>query len=507
MFFPDEFNNIPNENEEAPKENIPDEPRQTYETEESSTRMWSEPKYEASSSGFGDAYSPSVNLHQDAKEKPKKTKKGHGFLKAVCLVLACVLLSSGSCYIIVSTMLDNQEPSEVVTKNEVVLNTTASDGGSAIPVVDSSIAAQIYQQAINYQVVGINTSVSYTNIFGGTTTSPVSGTGFVISTDGYILTNYHVISYAAVYGYEMTVMFQDGTELPAEIVGYLEDNDIAVIKIDPTGLNLTPVTLGNSDSLTVGETVYAVGNPLGELTYTMTEGIVSATDRVITTSDSTTNSSSSMNMFQISAAVNAGNSGGPVYNSNGEVIGIVTAKYSDSGVEGLGFAIPINDAVSIATQLIEKGYVATASLGVSVSSTSVVYSSFAIEYYGLPNGVVIMSVNPGSAAETAGILKGDIITALNGTTITSLEELKYALRQCQPGDTGTITVYRFNSATDKGGSFDLTITFDETAQAAPSSSVSDSAEEEPSTDSETNQGGNSGSFGSWFGSNPFYGSN
>lgn len=504
MFLPDEDKNIPNENENTPKENVQDEPRQTYETEETPTPMWSEPRYEASDKEYNDVYSPSVNCHQDTKEKPKKEKKSHGFIKAVCIVLACVLLSTGSCYLVVSAMLDGQEPGENITKNEVVFNAVTSDpeNSGAVAVVDSSAAVKIYQQAINYQVVGVNTSVNTTNIWGQETSYPVSGTGFVISTDGYILTNYHVISYAATYGYDMTVVFQDGTELSAEIVGYLEDNDVAVIKIDPTGLNLNPVTLGNSDNMTVGETVYAIGNPLGELTYTMTEGIVSATDRVITTSDSTTGTSSSMNMFQISAAVNAGNSGGPVYNSKGEVIGIVTAKYSDSGVEGLGFAIPINDATNIATQIIEKGYVPTASLGVSVSTTSGFYSSFAIEYYGLPSGAVVLSVNSGSAAEKAGILKGDIITGLNGTEITSYDELRYALRQCQPGDTGTITVYRFNSNTDTGGYVDLTITFDETAQSTSPTEETADQETQESTD---NEASGPKSFGSWFGSSPYVG--
>ena len=205
---------------------------------------------------------------------------------------------------------------------------------------------QIYYDLACQQVVGVNTSFT-TNAFGMSTPRAVSGSGFIISEDGYILTNYHVISYAVVYNGKLTVLTKDGTTYDAKVIGYLESNDIAVIKIDAKGLK--PVALGDSDKMLVGEAVYAVGNPLGELEYSMTDGIVSAQDRMITTRDDITNATTSINMFQITAAVNAGNSGGPVYNSRGEVIGIVTAKYADEGIEGLGFAIPINDAVSVAT--------------------------------------------------------------------------------------------------------------------------------------------------------------
>ncbi len=483
MFFPDDFRNTPENNEEgsAPQENnVNEEPRQTYEPETTS-EMWSEPKYEAPNTDYNDIYSPSANLHSEPKEKEKKPKKNRGLLKALCLVLVCALVSSGCCYGIVSYMLENRDTSPVINRNEVVIGSSEPgvSSDSVVPVVSSEVPSQIYAKATDFQVVGIQTNVT-TNIFGQTTSSAVSGTGFVISDEGYILTNYHVISYSAQYGYEMTVMFADGTSLPAEIVGYLEDNDVAVIKIDPTGLDLNPVSLGNSDNLIVGEVVYAIGNPLGELTYTMTEGIVSATDRVITTTDSATNTSTSINMFQISAAVNSGNSGGPVYDSNGQVIGVVTAKYSDSGVEGLGFAIPINDAISIASQIIEKGYVSSATLGITCSPTSSVYSDFAVQYYGLPSGVVVLSINEGSAAEKSGLAVGDIITALNGTEVSSTDELKYLLRQYEPGDTGTLTVYRFNSDNGSGSSLDLSITYDDSSDLETEQQSVDSSDGQPS---------------------------
>lgn len=184
-----------------------------------------------------------------------------------------------------------------------------------------------------------------------TSSAAVSGSGFIASSDGYIITNYHVIQNAYEGNFDINVMTHDGTKYIATVVGTEQDNDIAVLKIDAEGLN--PVTFGDSDELAVGDTVYAVGNPLGELEFSMSTGHVSAKDRAITTEESAT----PINVFQIDAAVNSGNSGGPVYNDQGQVVGVVNAKYSATGVEGIGFAIPANDAVSIANDLITKGYV------------------------------------------------------------------------------------------------------------------------------------------------------
>ena len=206
-------------------------------------------------------------------------------------------------------------------------------------------------------MVGISTTVTGYNMFGQLTSNAVTGTGFILSEDGYILTNNHVVEDAVSTGSTVTVKLHDGSEYPAAIVGTEGNtNDIAVLKIDAEGLS--PVTLGDSDKMQVGENIYVVGNPLGELTYTMTAGIISALDREIAADRNTT-----LNMFQLDAAVNSGNSGGPVFNDRGQVIGVVTAKYNSSGVEGLGFAIPINDAVSIAEDLINQAY-----LGITVTT-------------------------------------------------------------------------------------------------------------------------------------------
>ena len=389
-------------------------------------------------------------------EKPAKApkeKKPHGkWVKALCLCLVCALLgglcgagimagSMNSRIVAVEQMLEEQ------TKETLSIGSQTSS--TPAPVSTTTAAkpiAAIYDQACN-EVVGITTEVTYTNFFGQTSSSAVSGSGFIVSPDGYILTNYHVIEYAYKGNYAITVMLHDGTRYDASIVGVEDCNDIAVLKIDASGLD--PVTFGDSDKLSVGDDVYAVGNPLGELEFSMTTGHVSALDRLITTDES----SEAINMFQIDAAVNSGNSGGPVYNANGEVVGIVTAKYSDTGVEGLGFAIPINDAAKIANDLITKGYVTgKAYMGVSIDER---YNSMYSQYYNMPIGAFVKSVESGSCAESAGIQAGDIITRLGDVEITGYTDLKQAIKQYSAGDSAELELYR------AGESRTLTVTFDE----------------------------------------------
>ena len=389
-------------------------------------------------------------------EKPAKApkeKKPHGkWVKALCLCLVCALLG-GVCGAGIMAGSMNSRIAAVEQRLEEQAKETLSIGSQTsstpAPVSTTTAAkpiAAIYDQACN-EVVGITTEVTYTNFFGQTSSSAVSGSGFIVSPDGYILTNYHVIEYAYKGNYAITVMLHDGTRYEASIVGVEDCNDIAVLKIDASGLD--PVTFGDSDKLSVGDDVYAVGNPLGELEFSMTTGHVSALDRLITTDES----SEAINMFQIDAAVNSGNSGGPVYNANGEVVGIVTAKYSDTGVEGLGFAIPINDAVKIANDLITKGYVTgKAYMGVTIDER---YNSMYSQYYNMPIGAFVKSVESGSCAENAGIQAGDIITRLGDVEITGYSDLKQAIKQYSAGDSAELELYR------AGESRTLTVIFDE----------------------------------------------
>ncbi len=407
-------------------------------------------------------------------EQPVKKKRHVSAAGIIALCLVCVLLGTavGLGFGPVNLFGTNDASSSQSALSGDSSQGTASSSSSSSPtltatsVTGSAMAASdLYTMACS-QVVGITTEVTYTNAFGMTSSGAVSGSGFILTSDGYILTNYHVIEYAVQGNYTISVMLYDGTTYTATVVGYeSDDNDIAVLKIDATGLN--PVTLGNSDDSRVGDTVYAVGNPLGELAYTMTRGMISALDRDITSQDETTGETTTVNMFQFDAAVNSGNSGGPVYNEFGEVIGIVTAKYSSTGVEGLGFGIPINDAVDIANDLIQNGYVSgKAYMGISVQTVS----SAVAQYYNMVEGAYVYAVESGSCAETAGLQMGDIITAMDSTEIKSSSDLVSAKKEHQAGDTVTLTVYR------SGQYVDLSLTFDEnTNSSAQQSSTSGSA--------------------------------
>ena len=264
--------------------------------------------------------------------------------------------------------------------------------------------------------------------------SASSGSGFILTTDGYIVTNYHVVKGAQT----IQVTLYSGEEYDAQYVGGDEDYDIAVIKIDAT--DLQAVTLGDSSALNVGDRVLAIGNPLGELTFSMSGGMVSSVNRTINV-DGTP-----FNMIQTDTSINPGNSGGPLLNSYGEVVGIVSAKYSSTGssgesAEGLGFAIPINDVSSMIQDIMTNGYVTDrAYLGATVGTLT---DSMAQQYrYDISEGAFIYSVEEGGPADQAGLQLGDVITAIDGTEITSLEDLTAAKKGYSTGDTSTLTVYR-----------------------------------------------------------------
>ena len=402
-------------------------------------------------------YTPPEKTPKEDRRRERSSGSGGRIAGVICAVLAAALLGGFCGAAFTGSRLNSRiEALEAsLTELEAVAQQAAlesvkseEDAGQPLEKAASAVAvspADIYEQATQ-QVVGIRTEITMTNFFGMTSSGAVSGSGFIISDDGYILTNYHVVEDAYERKLDVQVMTYDGTAYQATIVGVEAANDVAVLKIDAEGLSAA--TLGNSDVIRVGDIVYAVGNPLGELELSMSTGHVSAKDRVITTKES-----ESINMFQIDAAVNEGNSGGPVFDSGGNVIGIVTAKYSDTGVEGLGFAIPINDVKSIADDLINKGYVTgKAFMGVSVETR---YNAMYSQYYGMPLGAYIEAVTAGSAAETAGLQKGDIITAMGEYAIEDYSDLKTALRHFSAFDTTELTVYR------AGEELHLSITFDE----------------------------------------------
>lgn len=396
---------------------------------------------------------PQYYVPSEKKPKEKKSEARNGrILKLICVCLVCALVGGLVGGFVSWSALKSRLPSassdkpivpSVETKN--VSNETAT-------------ANDIYNVGCR-QTVGISLEVTSANIFGQTSASAVAGTGFIITSDGYIMTNYHVIEPAYENNYKITVLFKDGTSYEASIAGFEEDGDIAVLKIDAN--DLSPVTVGNSDNIAVGDSVFAIGHPLGELDFSMTSGRVSALDRSITAD----RNSAPINMFQFDAAINSGNSGGPVFNESGEVIGIATAKVGSSGVEGLGFAIPINDAADIANELITKGYVSgKAYLGVDIDTR---YTSVYAQYYNLPEGAYVYNVESGSCAEKCGLAAGDIITQLGDNSIGSYSDLNAAIKQFKSGESVEIVVYRANEYVT------LTVTFDESRPNTGSNGVNE----------------------------------
>lgn len=293
-------------------------------------------------------------------------------------------------------------------------------------------AAEVYAKNVN-STVGIQTSITSTNLWGQQTTSAASGSGFILTADGYIVTNYHVIQNAN----SVTVSTYGGASYNAKIVGYDEGNDLAVLKIEATGLS--PVVLGSSEKLNVGDTVLAIGNPLGELTFSLTTGVVSALNREVTFSGGTV-----MDLLQTDCAINSGNSGGALFNLYGEVVGITNAKYSGSSssgasIDNIAFAIPIDSVRAIVESIIEKGYYAKPVIGVSV--TDVDENS---RQLGIPAGAWVKEVTAGGAAEAAGIQANDVITAINGTEISGVSDLKRILAKASAGDELSLVIWRKN---------------------------------------------------------------
>lgn len=355
--------------------------------------------------------------------------------------------------------------------------TNQQSGPNAKPVSSENglTPAQVYSQNVN-SVVAIS-NLGAGNQWGQATQS--SGSGFIVSEDGYILSNYHVVQNAQT----LTVTLYDGTEYQAKVVGYDAVSDVALLKIEASGL--PPVTIGSSEDLEVGEQVVAIGNPLGELTSTLTGGYISAKGRTINTEGTL------LNMLQTDAAINAGNSGSPLFNMKGEVVGITTAKYSGStnsgaSIEGIGFAIPVDDVMSIFKDLKEYGYVTgQAYLGVEVRDMDTSVG----DIYNLPVGPYVNSVTEGGASEKAGVQAGDIIIALGDNEITNYSDLANALRHFKAGDSTTITVFR------SGQKLTLDITLAE--KQVPETTPSGSESTEPTASESIPEDQESGGFDDW----------
>lgn len=307
----------------------------------------------------------------------------------------------------------------------------AASGGSATSTSSTGGSLSDVASAVTPSVVVVTTEQIVTDnyFWGGQQVLSGAGSGVILTTDGYIVTNYHVVEGAQ----QITVTLHDDSTYTATVVGSDQQSDIALLKIDATGL--TPAVLGDSDSVQVGEVVIAVGNPMGTLGGTVTDGIVSALNRDISVEGN------EMTLMQTSAAISPGNSGGGLFNTNGELIGIVNAKYSDEDAEGLGFAIPVNTMKTVVQDLLENGYVTgRPALGITVITVGDVQTAM---QYGVSNlGVYVNSVDEGSGAEAAGMKAGDRIVSIGTQLVESTDDVTNALKSYNVGDVVEVQVDR-----------------------------------------------------------------
>ena len=430
-----------------------------------------------------------TNVYRTQREQPtpmgsRRPRRRSGWLKGILAVLLVVAISFGAFYLMRNVGVRLEKTEDGVTLSMTNRSKQAEPEQAEQPIPEPSASAQTgtetaapqqtTQQPTQGAYVGSGTRLnivsapessdttfsdeedalclqdiyssvidSVVSISSMTSSGTSSGTGIIMSSDGYVITNHHVITGALV----ISVLTNDNQEFEAALVGSDEMSDLAVLKIDARGLQAAE--FGDSSKLRVGDSVVAIGDPLGvQLRGTMTNGIISAINRDLTVGDRT------MTLIQTNAALNNGNSGGPLINCYGQVIGINTVKMSSyytatASVEGLGFAIPISVAKPIIDELIENGYVAgRPAIGISGDSLPSYYRT----YYRLPDGVYVTSVNEGSDAKAKGIREGDIVTAINGEKICSIDELNTVKNQYAAGDEVTLTVYR------SGTYYEVTVT-------------------------------------------------
>ena len=380
-------------------------------------------------------YSNSNNF----KVKPQKTSPGFGktvFIPFISGIVGATLVI-GTCFGVPSIKSRLIGNSTTETSSKLVFSDSVNSDG-LLDLSDYSNTSVAVAEKVLPSVVGITVTYQISSLFGGSSTGEATGSGIIISEDGYIVTNNHVISsestssfYAISEAKGIKVnLYNDAESYEATVIGTDAYTDLAVLKIEKTGL--TAAVIGNSDTAKVGEFVMAVGNPLG-MDYSVTSGIISALNREITADDGTVYTA-----IQTDAAINSGNSGGALVNAKGELIGINTMKFLGNGIEGIGFAIPVSSATEIINQLIEFQTVKRPYIGISASAVD----SNTAKRYNLPEGIYIESVDEGSSAEKAGLQVSDIITKIEGQNVKSVNELNKIKFTYNIGDTVKLTVYR-----------------------------------------------------------------
>ena len=420
-------------------------------------------------------HSADYSYHSTAQQAPvQKKQKSHTALKVIAFVLSLVIVGAGSVQFYKfwddskiqvteedEPVIENIQPREIASAVKdgtglasppprnlpSLFDIAARTDAKQLPDIVDEIMPSVIGVSSTFEIVEPYTTWGWGGFQTETRkrTAVGTGTGIIMTDDGYIVTNAHCVyddEYNAGEAVDVSVQFSDESKHSAKIIAYDTETDIAVLKIDAA--NLTPATFGNSDDLRVGELVIAVGNPLGfELFGSVTSGIVSALNRKISINEK------NMTLIQTDAAINQGNSGGPLLNSCGRVIGINSAKmsssYGSASVEGLGFAIPINEAKTIVDDLIYNGYVTgKPQIGISGEDVTEAYSA----YTGIPMGVRVRAVSEGSAAEQAGIRPGDVIIAIQDEAITTMDELNKVKNQYKAGDTITLKICRNNEDMD-----------------------------------------------------------
>ena len=389
-----------------------------------------------------------TNISSDKENKKNPTFLKNAFVPFVCSGLATVLVI-GVCF-----GVPNIKNKIIGTSNNNSLSITSGPAANKISATDYSNTSIAVANKVLPSIVGISIDYTVNSMFGQSSTAKASGSGIIISEDGYILTNNHVINSSSSNSnsyYQITeannlkvTLYNDDTEYDAKVIGSDSQTDLAVIKIEKTGL--TAAELGDSSAVQVGEFAMAVGNPLG-LQSSISCGIVSAKDREVTDTDTKT----TYHVIQTDAAINSGNSGGALVNADGKVIGINTLKLSGTGVEGIGFAIPINSTIDVYKELISKGKISRPFIGI----TGIDLDEATAKKNNLVEGIYVKSIENFSAAEKAGVKVGDVITEADGSLVKNMDELNTIKNKHSVGDKLKIKVNR------DGKEKELTLTLQE----------------------------------------------
>ena len=389
-----------------------------------------------------------TNISSDKENKKNPTFLKNAFVPFVCSGLATVLVI-GVCF-----GVTNIKNKIIGTSNNNSLSITSGPAANKISATDYSNTSIAVANKVLPSIVGISIDYTVNSMFGQSSTAKASGSGIIISEDGYILTNNHVINSSSSNSnsyYQITeannlkvTLYNDDTEYDAKVIGSDSQTDLAVIKIEKTGL--TAAELGDSSAVQVGEFAMAVGNPLG-LQSSISCGIVSAKDREVTDTDAKT----TYHVIQTDAAINSGNSGGALVNADGKVIGINTLKLSGTGVEGIGFAIPINSTIDVYKELISKGKISRPFIGI----TGIDLDEATAKKNNLVEGIYVKSIENFSAAEKAGVKVGDVIIEADGSSVKNMDELNTIKNKHSVGDKLKIKVNR------DGKEKELTLTLQE----------------------------------------------